>query len=779
MKDDQKIEKLDHDLIDQNKHNDQDPVNYARQLIEASIDALVTIDISGKIMDVNKATEKATGLSRTTLIHSDFSSHFTNPKYAKKCIRLTLEKGELVNFDLTIKHSDGSLTPVLFNASTVKDKHGQIYGIFLAARDISALINAEDKLATLKGSLELLIKDRKDRTEELEKTKMLLKSSLDSPRDMIILSIDKDYNYLYFNQVHKEAMKFAYGKDIKVGMNLLDQISSESDRKKAKLNYDRALQGISHSTIEAYGDLEIRTYETFYNTIRDDQENIVGATAFSRNVSDRINAEVELKHQNKLFTSLLKILPVGVFMVDAKDGKPLVANEAAQQMLGRGILPDANMFNLSNVYKAVKKDTGIVYPTDEMPIILGMQGKESHIDDMVVERPDGTRSLLEVIGTPLIDDKGTTWASLVTFLDITERQKSQENLIYLSFHDQLTGLYNRRFFEEELHRLNTRRNYPITIVMGDVNGLKLVNDTFGHAMGDDLLIKVSNALKQGCRTDDIVARYGGDEFIIILPKTNAEEADKVVRRLKYYISQEKSDSIDISVSFGSETLNDESQLIQDIIKKTEDDMYQHKVYESSSMRSKTIDLIMKTLFEKNNREMLHSKRVSELCVAISKRMRLGKEEVKKIRLTGLMHDIGKIGINEKILNSTMKLDEFELAEIQKHSEIGSRILGASGEFSEIAEVVLQHHERWDGKGYPRGLKEDEISLHARIIAVADTFDAIVSERAYRESLSIDQAKEEIKSCAGTQFDPYVVEVLVKLINEKNEVLYHGTLQEVK
>jgi len=748
--------------------------NYVESLLQAGLDPLFTIDTKGKLMDVNSAAEKALGLDKDTLIGTEFSGYFTDPERANACCTSVFKDGKVLDSDLILKNIKGSFIPVLFNASIYKDDQGSILGIVAVARDMTPTIKIQNELYYMKSNLELLIKQR---TEDLDNARMLLGSCLESPKDMIILAIDKDYNYLYFNQAHANAMRIAYGKDVKAGLNLFELITNPEDVIKSKKNYDLALSGISHSTIEQYGDISISYYETYYNPIKNEKGEILGCTAFARDITSRIESENTIRQQNNLFTSLLKLLPVGVFMVDAKDGKPLVANEAAKTLLGRGILPDANEQNLAEIYQTRKLGTEETYPTDQMPIIIGMKGNASHIDDMEVLRPDGTKILLEIFGAPLTDEQGKTWASLVSFMDITEQHKFEEELRYLSFNDQLTGLYNRRFFEAELTRLDIKRNLPISIVMGDVNGLKLVNDTFGHSAGDDLLIKVSKALRAGSRADDIIARYGGDEFILILPKTNNQDAHRLVSRLKSMVSIEKSDVAEISVSFGVETKTNESESMQDIIKSTEDDMYQHKVYESSSMRSKTIDMIMKTLFEKNSREMQHSKRVSELCAIIAKKMRLNKEEIKKIRITGLMHDIGKIGINEKILNSSDKLDDNEIAEIRKHCEIGSRILGASGEFSEISEVVLQHHERWDGNGYPQGLKGDEVSLNARIIAIADTYDAMVSDRAYRKAYSAEEAIAEIKRCAGTQFDPRIVKIFIDMNHDEIYSLYHDSVQQ--
>lgn len=356
------------------------------------------------------------------------------------------------------------------------------------------------------------------------------------------------------------------------------------------------------------------------------------------------------------------------------------------------------------------------------------------------------------------------FAVLVT--DIDDRIKRENEINYLNFHDQLTGLYNRRFYEEELKRLDTERNLPLTIAMGDLNGLKLINDSFGHHVGDELLKKVAEAIKKGCREDDIVARVGGDEFVVILPNTDPIEAERVIARINKFASNMNVNAIGLSISFGYETKVNKNQNVEEIFKGAEDHMYRHKLYESNSMKSKMIDLIMNTLYEKNPRELLHSKRVSEICESIAKCLDFAQNDILQIKIAGLMHDIGKIGIDENVLNKTGKLEDLEWKEIKRHPEIGYRLLSSVNEFSEIAVFALDHHERWDGKGYPKGISGDEISLPARIIAIADAFDAMTSERTYKEVLSEIEALKEIERCSGTQFDPKIAKIFIDKISKK-------------
>ena len=245
--------------------------------------------------------------------------------------------------------------------------------------------------------------------------------------------------------------------------------------------------------------------------------------------------------------------------------------------------------------------------------------------------------------------------------------RSETKYRYIADHDLLTDLYNRHYFVEELRRLDVPENLPLTFIVGDINGIKLVNDSFGHATGDKIIRLVADSLRK-CVGDGFVCRLGGDEFGILLKGKNDEYGEELIRRIKTEIAQIRLGALDVSVSFGYGTKHEPEDSMAEMIKKAEDAMYSRKTYESPGVRGKTIEAIVTTLHEKNKREEEHSRRVSELCEKIGRAMELSEDDVKQLRMVGLLHDIGKIGIPETVLNKEGSLAPEERLEIQKHPE---------------------------------------------------------------------------------------------------------------
>lgn len=365
--------------------------------------------------------------------------------------------------------------------------------------------------------------------------------------------------------------------------------------------------------------------------------------------------------------------------------------------------------------------------------------------------------------SPILTDKNDIIGLACFQLDITQQKKDEEKITYLAYHDKLTGLYNRRYFEDILRDYDTKAKMPFTIVVGDFNGLKLVNDAFGHQFGDALLKLTAEVITKVCRAGDIISRWGGDEFLILMPGTREEEASQLVKRMKEECQNYELNAIPVNITFGWSTKEREETRMDAVIKKAEDIMYQYKIVDSSSMRSNTLKTIMSTLHEKNPREEAHSKRVGELCRLIGKAAGLSSIDSTMANTIGFLHDIGKIAIEEEVLNKKGKLSQDEFLLVRQHPEIGYRILISAYGNSEISEAVLAHHENWDGSGYPKGMKGEEIPLLSRIIAIADSYDAMTSERPYRNPVTSKEAIEEIKRCAGKQFDPELVKIFVEKV----------------
>ena len=334
----------------------------------------------------------------------------------------------------------------------------------------------------------------------------------------------------------------------------------------------------------------------------------------------------------------------------------------------------------------------------------------------------------------------------------------------LTFHDYLTGLYNRAYFEEELKRLDVKRQLPLSIIIGDVNGLKLVNDALGHDAGDVLLKKIAKVLKESFRKEDIIARWGGDEFSIILPATSNEVANKIIQRVKERCEKNSTDEMKLSISFGVSTKIEESEDTQELTKSSEEQMYRRKMVEQKSIHSSMISSLAKALSERDYETEEHVERMRDYATLLGMQLDLSESQIDDLSLLATLHDIGKIAIADNIILKPGKLTSEEFEAVKKHPEIGFRIATSSLELVPIADAILYHHEWWNGKGYPKGLKGEEIPLLARIISVVDSYDAMTSDRPYRKAMCKEAAIQELSLFAGKQFDPVIVEKFIDIIN---------------
>ncbi len=468
----------------------------------------------------------------------------------------------------------------------------------------------------------------------------------------------------------------------------------------------------------------------------------------------------ELKENKDQLQLILDSTAEAIYGIDNK-GNCTFCNASCVEMLGYKHQDELIGKNMHFQIHHSRRD-GTSMPLDECKMFKALKaGKGVNADDELFWRADHTSFDVEYHSYPQYKN-GEIIGAVVTFMDNTERKENEEHIKYLGSHDALTGLYNRRYFTDELKKIDTKKNLPISIIFGDINGLKLTNDVFGHAAGDALISKCAEIMNLACREEDIVARVGGDEFVILLPNREVSDARKIITRIKNELAKEQIAAIKCSMSMGCYMKTSANQDIMITMENAENEMYKEKTLNRKDLSSDMINAIMATLHNKSPREKQHSLNVGQLCQKIGTAMNWPEIEVAKLKEAGFLHDIGKAIIDANIINKAGLLTEAETREMRQHPVVSYRILNLFDDTKDFAEGVYSHHENWDGSGYPEGLKGEEIPELARIIAVAERYDAMTNPGAMN-ILSKAEALQEINKMAGTLLDPKIAGVFVKIM----------------
>lgn len=376
-----------------------------------------------------------------------------------------------------------------------------------------------------------------------------------------------------------------------------------------------------------------------------------------------------------------------------------------------------------------------------------------------------------------------------------------ERLQNLANEDGLTGVYNHRFFHETLReKLISRKedNNPISLIFMDIDHFKHYNDLYGHQKGDQVLKIIGSLLKEIIDKDGIVARYGGEEFAVILPGISEQDAIKIAENIRYRIQEtyfegeENQPKGKLTASIGISTFPDKAKNDVELIKCADDALYRAKFFNKNRVETyhsildelkediedKHIDLVtsIKTLISvinaKDRYTYGHVERVVIYSRLLADKLKLSIEDKKKLVYGAYMHDIGKINIAEEVLNKKMPLNNDEWQILKQHPANGVEIIKPVESLSYIAPLILHHHERYDGKGYPENLKGEDIPYLARILTVVDSFDAMTSNRPYSKIKNHSEAIEELKKCRGSQFDPVITNAFIEVIEEnKDNITY--------
>jgi len=493
---------------------------------------------------------------------------------------------------------------------------------------------------------------------------------------------------------------------------------------------------------------EIRWVTEQLKFIKDSEGEILIERGILLDITEIKSLEDRLKKSEERYRNLFNNAPVLMMTFDSKF-KIREVNNQFYTLTGYEI-GDVERLEVDNL-------------VDEKKVLKHIDSGSNGPIELKLRCKDGAIKYINLFVNSIIKPQIDEYEVIVQ--DITEKKIENERIKYLSFHDKKTGVYNRTYFDEVMTLIDSQRDYPFSVITGDLNGLKEINSVYGHKVGDEMLTATAKIIRDSVDESAIIARIGGDEFSIILPKADERKTKIICDDIRRKCSEYEGSVSKPSIALGCSTKVDDTILIEDLIRAAEERMYKNKLTVSQGESSWIIQYLEASLREKTYETEAHAHRIKDMALRVGREIGFSDSQMDELSIATLMHDIGKIGIPDTILLKPGKLNDSEWEIMKTHSEIGYKILSTSKRTEQMGQYILHHHEKWDGSGYPAGLNKEEIPIISRIISIVDSYDVIINDRPYKSAMSQDEAFHELRRCAGKQFDPKLTEVFIKLFSE--------------
>jgi len=671
------------------------------------------------------------------------------------------------------------------------------------------ILNDKGKLVGYRG-VDADITERKKAEEEVRRSEEVLRSMSDNSPD-IIMMVDLNGTLQFINR----TLPYLTKEEV-TGKSIFDYITKKDEILIMKECFKRVLKTGKQDTY--YNEFQLPDGQVIYFESRVSpivsNGSIVAFIINTTDITTRKKFRDQFLESKEKYESLVMNLELGVFRTTpSPEGEFLEVNPAF-----------VSMFGYKNKKELVKQHVRDIYyySAERASFVEEIAKKGSLRKELLFRKKDGSPFWAELFVKAVKDENGKTLFFDGILKDITfqkemqERQREiRERLEAIALKDPLTGLYNAKYIHERLFSEFERAKRSLrslSLILLDLDYFKSINETHGHNFGDKVLIQVAKLLRSELRMNDVVARWGGEEFIVILPEINRKEAvvvaEKILQIFKKKGFGDEKILIHLKCSIGVASYPEDSifspeEMLEAVDKslfkvkgeggdgigffhedigkvKTEEEAPQEKLLDSIkeklsffAVRSEqsileAIYSLSKSLELKDHSTRKHAEKMVHYAVQLARYFKMNDEETEDVRRATILHDIGKLGVPDEILLKSGPLTKSEFEIVKKHPKIAAEVMAIADFLKDSIPYVLHHHEHYDGTGYPDGLKGEQIPFGARIVAVVDTYDAIMSDRPYHKALSKNEAILVLKNDSGRRLDPKIVNVFIKLLKKEEK-----------